>query len=242
MDLSLPSQCTVFTEYELIIDVSSILSNRELMSISTISKTTSNPESVPAQEPVKNTRLRITAMKEIVAMNVTDLVVTSNSCNDVVSLCLDQYKCLKSIEIGDDCFMNVNIFNIDGLNELKSIKIGSNSFTLVKSTDNWDRDKANNNNRSFHLLNCIELESIEIDEFSFSDYGGEFELKNLPKLNSIRMGMNGGMSYNFCYASFVAKGISKSDMMNIDLPNLATISLNKWAFCYTLSTVISSIL
>ena len=36
---------------------------------------------------------------------------------------------LESIEIGDDCFESVKTFQIDGLNRLKTIKIGNNSFT-----------------------------------------------------------------------------------------------------------------
>ena len=108
------------------------------------------------------------------------------------------------MEIGDNCFENVKLFNIDGLNHLKSLKIGMNSFTEKKN------DKANNPSRSFRVLNCIELESIEIGEYSFSDYGGGFKLFNLPKLSTIKIG-DGSSSYNFYYSSFVIKGII--DMM-----------------------------
>ena len=40
----------------------------------------------------------------------------------------------------------------------------------------------------FHILNCESLESIDIGEYSFSDFGGDFELKNLPQLQSIQIG------------------------------------------------------
>ena len=139
-------------------------------------------------------------------LNVTNLIISSNSCNELKSLNLNEYRYLKSIEIGNDCFENVELFNIDGLNELKSLKIGINSFTHLKSTDKWDNDKANNRNRSFSILNCIELESIEIGRYSFSDYGGGFELKNLPKLSTIKIGEIGSESYNFYYSSFEIKG------------------------------------
>ena len=56
-------------------------------------------------------------------------------------------------------------------------------------------------------MNCIELESIEIGRYSFSDYGGGFELKNLPKLSTIKIGEIGSKSFNFLYSSFVIKGI-----------------------------------
>ena len=79
---------------------------------------------------------------------------------------------------------------MDGLNQLKSLKIGINSFTQVKETewdDDWEEayDKASNQSKSFHILNCKSLESIEIGQCSFADFGGEFELKNLPSLQSI---------------------------------------------------------
>ena len=38
---------------------------------------------------------------------------------------------LESIEIGDECFESVKTFKIDGLNRLKTIKIGNNSLTLA---------------------------------------------------------------------------------------------------------------
>ena len=139
-------------------------------------------------------------------LNVTNLIISSNSCNELSELNLNKYRYLKSIEIGDKCFEKVNMFNIDGLKSLKSLKIGINSFTHVKSS-NWDRNKVNNRSRSFSIMNCVELESIEIGKFSFSDYGGGFELKNLPKLSTIKIGIIGTDSSNFFYSSFVIKGI-----------------------------------
>ena len=59
----------------------------------------------------------------------------------------------------------------------------------------------------FHILNCESLESIQIGEYSFSDYGGEFELKNLPQLQSIQIGTIGKESCNFYGRSFVIRGI-----------------------------------
>ena len=108
---------------------------------------------------------------------------------------------LESIEIGNDCFESVQTFQIDGLNRLKTLKIGNNSFTQKKNRDGDDASK------SFHILNCKSLESIQIGEWSFSDYGGEFELKNLPQLQSIQIGTIGNDLHNFHYASFVIRGI-----------------------------------
>ena len=41
------------------------------------------------------------------------------------------------------------------------------------------------------------MESIEIGEYSFRDLAGDFELKNLPQLQSIQIGTLGSKSYNF---------------------------------------------
>ena len=108
---------------------------------------------------------------------------------------------LESIEIGDECFGSVKTFKIDGLKRLKTIKIGKNSFTQEKN------DEGNDESKSFHILNCESLESIQIGQYSFSDFGGEFELKNLPQLQSIQIGTVGSTSGNFSYISFVIRGI-----------------------------------
>ena len=108
-----------------------------------------------------------------------------------------QFRFLEELIIGSNCFYSVDEFVIDGLNELKSLVIGPNSFTKIKN-DYHENDCS----RSFSISNCIELESIEIGRFSFSDYGGGFELKNLPKLSTIKM-----FVANFFSCSFVIKGI-----------------------------------
>ena len=108
---------------------------------------------------------------------------------------------LEKLEIDDDRFESVKAFKIDGLNQLKTIKIGINSFTQKKNSNGSDKSK------SFHILNCESLRSIYIGEYSFSDFAGEFELKNLPQLQSIQIGAIGSTSYNFRYSSFVIRGI-----------------------------------
>ena len=93
------------------------------------------------------------------------------------------------------------VFQIDGLNRLKTIKIGKNSFIEKRN------GLFNDLGKSFHILNCESLESIEIGEYSFSDFGGDFELKNLPQLQSIQIGTIGSESGNFFCNSFVIRGI-----------------------------------
>ena len=92
-------------------------------------------------------------------------------------------KGIERLEIGGDCFIKVNRFVIDGLNELKSVMIGRESF---------DRNKENRKGSKCLIMNCDQLSEINIGEHSFV-YHESFELKNLPSLISIQLD-----NYAFC--------------------------------------------
>ena len=119
----------------------------------------------------------------------------------MVSFDLSAYKLIERIEIGNENFYYSKVLILDGLIKLELFKIGSNSFTQKKNGYRSDKSK------SFHILNCESLKSIQIGEFSFSDFAGDFELKNCPQLQSIQIGTIGSDSWNFCYSSFVIRGI-----------------------------------
>ena len=136
--------------------------------------------------------------------STTSIIIPNWTCNDNNSYTIfdfSRFSLLESIEIGNDSFGSVSTFQIDGLNQLQTIKIGVNSFTQRKN------NFGNNASKSFHILNCESLESIQIDLHSFSDFGGEFELKNLPQLQSIQIGRIGSNSNSFRGSSFVIRGI-----------------------------------
>ena len=135
-------------------------------------------------------------------INSTSISISNGTYILMKSFDFSQFTLLEELIIGNDCLSNVNEFKIDGLNHLKSIEIGMNSFTLNKNSRGYICDSS----RSFSILNCIELESIEIGRYSFNDYAGGFELKNLPKLSTIKIGEIGSRSCNFYYSSFVIKG------------------------------------
>ena len=135
--------------------------------------------------------------------SVSSIVIPNWACNDTNYTIFDfsRFHVVESIEIGDNCFSSVKTFKIDGLNRLKSLKIGNKSFRLIKkvAVDELssfkvitDIDKS----KSFHILNCESLESLEIGEYSFNDFGGEFELRNLNSLQSIKIGEIGNKSSN----------------------------------------------
>ena len=134
---------------------------------------------------------------------LSSIVIPNWTCNDIEYTIFDfsRFSQIESIEIGNDCFASVQTFKIEGLNRLKTIQIGNNSFTHKKNSF------GNDSSKSFHILNCESFESIQISRYSFSDFGGDFELKNLPQLQSIQIGAIGGYSYSFRNSSFVIGGI-----------------------------------
>ena len=137
----------------------------------------------------------------------TALFILENKCNSAVLTIFDlsAFKLLRSIEIGNKNMQYTKSFIMDGLIQLESLKIGGNSFT------NHRNGYGNDESKSFHILNCDKLELIEIGQYSFSDYAGEFELKNLPSLKSIRIGIAGDESINFYYSDMIIE--SKYDNM-----------------------------
>ena len=148
--------------------------------------------------------------------SISNLNIPSWSFNNelsMIELNLNRFMNLESIEIGNDCFGSIQRFEIEGLNRLKTIKIGHNSFTQFKSND-FVNDfagsitKCRNESKSFHILNCKSLKVIEIGCYSFADFGGEFELRNLENLESIKIGEIGYGSANFLYSSFIIRGIT----------------------------------
>ena len=157
--------------------------------------------------PAKRIEIHSSGELNELDLKVTELVISPNSCNDMNELSLTKFKWLESIEIGNDCFGSVKTFKMDGLTRLKTIKIGKNSFTQKKNSNGNDKLK------SFHILNCESLILIQIGEYSFSDFAGQFNLNNLPQLQSIQIGIVGSYSNNFYNCSFVIRGITM--MINI---------------------------
>ena len=98
--------------------------------------------------------------------------------NSIASFNISNIGVLNRIVIGDNCFGKVRVFDLDGLSELESVEIGSESFSIS------DEERSDG---SYRIVNCPKLKSIQIGDFSFSDYHS-FELSNLPSLQSIDMG------------------------------------------------------
>ena len=123
---------------------------------------------------------------------ITDLVVGNYVCpfENVTAFDLSVYPRLETLNIGNESFVYVDVFNMTGLNELESVVIGESSFT---------KSSGNNPNRYFHLQNCPKLKSLKIGRYSFSDYT-VVEVEDVDALETVEMG-------GFYYASLELKSI-----------------------------------
>ena len=132
---------------------------------------------------------------------VTDVIVSSHCCNKSVKvLDLSELKCLKRIEIGDDCFTSVSEVKLTGL-QLESVVIGMNSFTKHKN------GIGNDPNRHFYVKNCPSLKELKMGRYSFSDYS-VCEIEDTPALETIQIGDLGEEGCeNFHDASLQLKGM-----------------------------------
>ena len=164
---------------------------------------------------------------ESIESSVTSIALPNWICNDedYKTFDISRFTVLKSLDIGNDSFSYVQTFKIDGLRRLRILKIGQNSFTQVKG---GPRNAYYYGSKSFHILNCESLESIQIGEYSFSDFAGEFELKNLPQLQSIQIGTVGINSFNFWCSSFVIRGIELILNIVIIRSSKTTIHYIRW--------------
>ena len=141
---------------------------------------------------------------EMVWSDVESLSILSNTCNEesVIELDLSKYPKLKSVTIGDECFMYVDEVKLIGLSELESVEIGMNSFTH----DNSESEETPDPIGSFFVKNCPKLKSLKIGKDSFSDYT-VIEIESVDALEVIEMGELDKESYTFYYASLELKSI-----------------------------------
>ena len=159
--------------------------------------------------------------------SIDKMIFTSNSQLEMglVTMDLSSFSQLKSFECGDNSFNSVRQFIINGLNELESISIGMNSFTLSENS------YSERLNREFHLKNCLSLRELSIDRYSFSDYH-IFELNNLPNLKSIVIGSSSD-SMNFYFVESIELN---------DLPSLESIEFGSNSFNSIHDIVLSSMI
>ena len=143
---------------------------------------------------------------------VESIEETDLTCNDYdgTEFILKGLPKLKSIEIGDECFLTTRTFELDGLNALERVVIGRWSFADVNSYEDVKNSKRTDGN--YTISNCAHLKSIQIDDVSFGDYRF-FTLMNLPSLESIVMG-----AYSFYHAPSFALTSMVTQLLKNRLP------------------------
>ena len=131
---------------------------------------------------------------------IEELIVQNKKCNgrEWTTLDLSFMSNLKKLEVGDDCFENVEEVMLIGLSQLESVVIGEYSFLKVAN------GFIHYPNRHFYLKNCERLRELKIGCWSFSDYS-VCEIENVPSLEVIEMGELGEESDNFYFASLELK-------------------------------------
>ena len=159
------------------------------------------------------------SIEELIFMDYSQLEM------GLVTMDLSSFSQLKSFECGDNSFNSVRQFIINGLNELESISIGMNSFTLSENS------ASERLNREFHLKNCLSLRELSIDRYSFSDYH-IFELNHLPNLKSIMIGSSSD-SMNFYFVESIELN---------DLPSLEYVYFGSRSFYSIHDIVLSSMI
>ena len=134
-----------------------------------------------------------------------DLFFEWKSCNFAPYFEPSSKLLVKTITIGENSFIRAKSFRVDGLKLLRSISILQSSFTRVgyRVTETEARET----DRHFGVLNCPQLTSIGISSYSFAEWDGEFELKNLPALEFIQIGSRTyGDSYSFYHSTLSMNG------------------------------------
>lgn len=126
-------------------------------------------------------------------INSTALNIPSYNCNqqELSVFDLSYFKKLETVYVDSNAAKWAGTFYIGGLPRLRSIYIGFRSFTL------YPNDQAINRTRTFLVENCVQLKTIEISPFSFTDYSGSFEIRNLPLLQSLVIGSMYILHYSY---------------------------------------------
>ena len=133
---------------------------------------------------------------------IEELIVSDKNCNGEEWSVLD-LSCmshLRLLQVGDDCFRNVNEVKLIGLHALERVMIGKNSFTTP--VEFWILIR--NRHGHFYLKDCPSIRELKIGRNSFRDYS-VCEIANVPSLEGIEMGEVNELSFNFCFASLELK-------------------------------------
>ena len=110
------------------------------------------------------------------------IVIASNCCNDtgLKMLNLKRFESLRSFEVGDECFKNVEAVYAIEMKKLERLVIGNKCFTI----DYGRNDKPKG---EFYVDGCEKLRELKIGDNSFPKYS-VCEITNVESLQLIEMG------------------------------------------------------
>ena len=148
-------------------------------------------------------RVVLNEESQLLHNHIEELIVSDMSCKgrEWSVLDLSFMSRLQLLEVGDNCFKNVDEVKLIGLNQLERVIIGRRCFTRCY----YGQPRSFNPYGHFYLKNCERLRELRIGYwFSFSDYS-VCEIENLPSLEVIEMGDFDERSYNFYHASLELK-------------------------------------
>ena len=118
-------------------------------------------------------------------------MIGDGSFNSITGFSISSLPSLEIIDIGNDCFSAVSSqVTFNDFPELLSLKIGSKSFYNEGSGEI---------NKYFQIYNNSKLLSIEIGEYSFGNYNGDFKVMSNPELQNLTIGSIENESNNFMY-------------------------------------------
>ena len=140
-------------------------------------------------------RLVLDDENQVLHNRIEELIVSDASCNggEWSVLDLSCMPILTVLQVGDECFENVEELKLIGLKKLERVMIGKNSFTRRK----WHCLKSN---RHFYLKDCEKLKELKMGCETFKDYS-VCEIANVPSLEVIAIGELNEKSSNFYWVS-----------------------------------------
>ena len=131
---------------------------------------------------------------ELIALSssITDLIVDSCCCNEVKAIDFAEWRNVRVIEIGDDCFKCAKKVKMIGLHALERVAIGKYCFLKKWGTKDL--------NSQFFFKDCEKVKELRIGGNSFSDFC-VCEIENVSSLEVIEMGESKRDSYTFFYTA-----------------------------------------
>ena len=154
-------------------------------------------------------------LEKIVVMNeesqflhnhIEELIVEDKCCNgrEWTSFDFSLLFNLRELQVGDECFENVNEVKLIGLERVERVVIGKECFTKYSDYVHEYYDPK----RHFYLKNCERMRELKMGCWSFSDYV-VCEIENMPSLEVIEMGELDEENHTFFYASLELKSDSE---------------------------------